>query len=104
MPGPLELIAPARIGSGLRRLLASSWLSNIGDGVALAAGPLLLAELTRNPLLISMSVLLQRLPWMVFGLYAGVLADRLDRRRLVATVDTVRAVVIGVLAATILTD
>jgi hypothetical protein len=104
MPGPLELIVPARMGSGFRRLLASSWLSNIGDGVALAAGPLLLAELTRDPLLISVAVLLQRLPWMVFGLYAGVLADRLDRRRLVALVDSVRAAVIGVLAATILTD
>ena len=104
MPGPLELIAPARMGTGFRRLLASSWLSNLGDGVALAAGPLLLSELTRDPVLISMAVLLQRLPWMVFGLYAGVLADRLDRRRLVATVDTVRAVVIGALAVTILSD
>lgn len=104
MSGVVELVAPARMGSGFRRLLASSWLSNLGDGIALAAGPLLLAELTRDPLLISAAVLLQRLPWVVFGLYAGVLADRLERRRLVALVDTVRALVIGVLAATVLTD
>lgn len=104
MSSLVELVAPARMGTGFRRLLASSWLSNIGDGVALAAGPLLLAELTRNPFLISLAVLLQRLPWMLFGLYAGVLADRLDRRRLVATVDMVRAAVIGALAVTVLTD
>lgn len=104
MSGVVELVAPARMGSGFRRLLASSWLSNIGDGIALAAGPLLLAELTRNPVLISAAVLLQRLPWMVFGLYAGVLADRLDRRRLVAVVDTARAALIGGLALTIVAD
>src|SRR5690606_17900727 len=104
MSGVVELVAPARMGSGFRRLLASSWLSNVGDGIALAAGPLLLAELTRNPVLISAAVLLRRLPWMVFGLYAGVLADRLDRRRLVAVVDTARAALIGGLALTIVAD
>jgi len=104
MSALVELVAPTRMGTGFRRLLASSWLSNIGDGVALAAGPLLLAELTRNPVLISAAVLLQRLPWMVFGLYAGVLADRLDRRRLVAFVDTTRAAVIAALAVMIMAD
>ncbi len=104
MAGALELVAPTRMGAGFRRLLASSWTSNLGDGIALAAGPLLVAELTRNPVLISAAVLVQRLPWMLFGLYAGVLADRLERRRLVATVDSVRAAVIAALALTIVTD
>ena len=104
MSGVLELVAPARMGGGFRRLLASSWASNLGDGIALAAGPLLVAELTRDPLLISVAVLVQRLPWMLFGLYAGVIADRHDRRRLVATVDASRAAVIGALALSIVTD
>lgn len=92
------------MGSGYRRLLGSTWLSNLGDGMALAAGPLLLAELTRDPVLIAAAVLLQRLPWILFGLTAGALADRLDRRRVVATGNRLRAVVIGALALAIGAD
>ena len=71
-----ELVAPARLGRGFRWLLASSWIANLGDGMTLAAGPLLVASQTLNPLAIAMAALLQRLPWLMFGLYAGVLADR----------------------------
>jgi hypothetical protein len=74
-----ELIAPSRLGRSFRWLLASSWLTNLGDGITLAAGPLLVASQTRNPLAVAMAAFLQRLPWLLFGLYAGVLADRLDR-------------------------
>ena len=49
-------------------------------------------------------MLLQQLPWLLFGLYAGVLADRLDRRLLVVTVDLLRVGVLVVLGAAIVTD
>ena len=76
-----ELIAPSRLGRSFRWLLASSWLTNLGDGITLAAGPLLVASQTRNPLAVAMAAFLQRLPWLLFGLYAGVLADRLRPAR-----------------------
>ena len=44
------------------------------------------------------------LPWLLFGLLAGALADRWDRRLLVIVVDLIRAAVLAVLALTILTD
>ena len=94
---------PRRLGVGFRWLLASSWISNLGDGITLAAGPLLVASQTKDPLLVAMAALLQRLPWLLFGLYAGVIADRLDRRRVVVTVDLMRTVVLAVLAVTIVT-
>ena len=47
-----ESIAPARLGRSFRWLFASSLLTNIGDGIALAAGPLLIASQTRDPLLV----------------------------------------------------
>ena len=99
----LETVVPARLGRGFRWLLASSWTSNLGDGIALAAGPLLVASETRSPVLVSMAVLLQQLPWLLLGLYAGAIADRVDRLRLVIVADLLRAVVLVVLAATILT-
>jgi len=69
-------------------------VSNIGDGIAVAAGPLLMASVTRDPMLVAAAAMLQRLPWVFFGLYAGVLADRLDRVRMVVAVDLARAVVL----------
>ncbi len=91
------------MGVGFRWLLASSWTTNIGDGIALAAGPLLVASQTQDPRLVALAAVLLRLPWLVFGLYAGALADRLDRRLLVIGADLVRAAVLVVLVASIVT-
>jgi predicted MFS family arabinose efflux permease len=102
--GPLDVIAPARLGPSFRWLLASSWVSNLGDGLALAAGPLLVADQTRDPFLVALAVVLQRLPWLLFGLYAGVLADRLDRRRLLLGVQLGRTGVLVALGGSIAAD
>jgi predicted MFS family arabinose efflux permease len=96
-----EVLVPARLGTGFRWLLASSWVSNAGDGIALAAGPLLVASLTRDPVLVSLAAMVQWLPPLLFGLVAGVLTDRLDRRRIVVVVDLARAAVLTVLTAAI---
>ena len=105
MPNPLaravEAISPGRLGHGFRLLLASSTLTNAGSGVSLAAGPLLVASQTRDPLLVSMAVLAQSLPALVFGFISGAVADRFDRRRVIALVNLGRAFVMAVLAATI---
>jgi predicted MFS family arabinose efflux permease len=101
-PGRItETLVPARLGRSFRWLLASSVATNAGDGIALAAGPLLVASQTRDPLLVSMALLSQQLPYLLFGFLAGAVADRMDRRRIVAIVDLGRAVVLVVLAATI---
>jgi predicted MFS family arabinose efflux permease len=107
VPNPLsaavEAVSPARLGRSFRWLLASSVISNVGDGVALAAGPLLVASQTRDPLLVSMALLAQTLPQLLFGVPAGAIVDRHDRRRLVAGVNLARALVLATLAATIVT-
>ena len=100
----VRAIAPPRFGIGFRWLLGSSWISNLGDGVAIAAGPLLVASLTDDALLIAAAAFLQWLPPLLFGLYAGALSDRLDRRRVIGVVNVVRALVLGIIAGTILTD
>lgn len=79
-------------------------MSNIGDGIALAAAPLLVAAQTRDPFLISLAALAQRTPWLFIGLYAGVLADRVDRRRLIVIGNVVRVIVLAGLTATIIGD
>lgn len=98
-----EAIMPGRLGIGFRWLLGSSWVSNIGDGIALAAGPLLVASQTHNAFLVALAGMASRAPWLLLGLWAGALADRLDRRRIVMIADLVRCLVIGLLCLVIAT-
>jgi MFS family permease len=91
------------MGTSFRWLVGSTWISNLGDGMGLAAGPLLIASQTQDPLLVALAGLLQRLPWLLFGLYAGALADRADRQRMVVTGDLLRAMVLGLLTVTLVT-
>jgi MFS family permease len=97
----IETIAPARLGRSFRWLLAAAIVNNAGDGVALAAGPLLVASQTRDPLLVSMALLSEYLPVLLFGVIGGAAADRFDRRRMVVVVNLGRAAVLAVLVATI---
>ena len=98
-----DRIAPPRMGRSFRWLLGATYVSNVGDGIALAAGPLLVASQTSNAILVAMAALLQRLPWLVLGLYAGALADRVDRRRMVMIADALRGVVLVGLSVVIVT-
>lgn len=103
MPSLGELIAPRRLGGSFRWLLASTWTSNIGDGIALSAAPLLIASVTSSPFLVAAGAMMQILPWLLFGLVAGSVADHHDRRRLVMLADGVRAVLVTGLVAVLVT-
>ncbi len=92
-----DAVAPRRLGRDFRWLLASSWTSNLGDGIALAAAPLLIASLTSSPILVAAGAMMQFLPWLLFGLLAGAVADHHDRRRLVMLANGLRAVIVLVL-------
>lgn len=95
--GVLGSVFPSRLGREFRRNVVASWGSNLADGLGLAAGPLLVASQTRDPLLVAMAPLLQQLPWLLFGLYAGVVADRVDRRWLIAAASVARGGLLAVL-------
>ncbi|MCP2637773.1 MFS transporter [Microbacterium sp. HD4P20] len=103
MPSLGELIAPRRLGRDFRWLLASSWTSNIGDGIALSAAPLLIASMTSSPLLVAAGAMMQFLPWLLFGLLAGAVADHHDRRRLVMLANGLRAIIVSALVVFLVT-
>ena len=83
------------------RLATASGLSNLGDGVFQIALPLVALGITRDPGAFASVTLVGRLPWLLFSLQAGALADRLDRRRTMTTVNIARAVLIGGLAVVV---
>ncbi|MEG3636677.1 MFS transporter [Micromonospora palythoicola] len=93
----------ARLGADFAKLWTASAVSNVGDGITMAAGPLLVASITDNPALVAGAVFVQQLPWLLFALLSGAYVDRLDRRRLVVTVNLVRAAALTTLALTIAT-
>jgi MFS family permease len=101
--GVLDRVAPPRLGRDFRWLLSSALVNNTGDGIVLAAGPLLVASQTHDPFLVSLAVTFDYLPWMLFGLIGGVAADRFNRRLLVIGANIVRAVVLVGLVVTIVT-
>jgi MFS family permease len=82
---------PKRLGGNYFKLLSASTISNLGDGIGIIAYPWLASAITRNPLLISLVIVVQRLPWLVFSLPAGVITDRYDRRTLMVISNTARA-------------
>lgn len=85
------------------RYWLSGFASDFGDGVRLAAFPLLAARMTGSPAAVATVTAVQGLPWLVLGAGLGVLVDRTDRRRVMVVVDVAQAAVIAGLAAAILT-
>ncbi|MFD7324460.1 MFS transporter [Streptomyces sp. NPDC059875] len=87
--------APAWRG-GYGRLWTAAVVSKFGDSLRAAAMPLLAASLTDDPLLIASVTACGYLPWLLFGLLGGAVADRVDQRRAMWAVDLVRG---GLMAA-----
>jgi MFS family permease len=82
----------------LRRIITASATSNLADGAFTIALPLVALSLTRSPAAFAAVTLVGRLPWLLFALPAGALADRLDRRTTMISVNVARAAAIGTLA------
>ncbi len=93
-----------RLGSGYRKLYLSTAISNIGDGMSMIAYPWLATAITRNPLLVAIVAAAQRLPWLVFTLPAGVITDRVDRRRAMVWMDLLRGTLTAVVAIAVLSE
>ena len=81
-----------------RRFLAATGLANLGDGIAVLAWVWVATTLTRDAGLVALVPVALRLPWVVFAIPAGLVADRLDRRRVVIAMDVLRALTLLVAA------
>jgi MFS family permease len=92
------------LGPGFRALYLGSLVTNTGDGIRLAALPLLATTLTSSPLLISAVTAAQYLPWVTFAPVGGALVDRWERRRIILVTQTWRGLVLGVLAVLVVTS
>jgi NRE family putative nickel resistance protein-like MFS transporter len=83
-----------------RRLWLAQLIAQLGESIALVAMPLLVYGMTGSAELLSLIFVLQLLPRIVLAPITGLLADRLDRRRLMIGADLGRAVVVALLPFT----
>ena len=83
------------------------WVGSVTSAAGTAVGSIILIWLvynaTHSALAISVLGIVQFLPTLGFGLLAGALIDRLDRRRLMFACDVARSVCFGALALFVLT-
>lgn len=92
---PVATGKPARdrLGVDFGKLWTAAAFSNLADGLGRTAVPLAATTLTRDPLMISVIGALAFVPWLVFGLPAGMIVDRFDRRIIMAAANTIRGAV-----------
>ncbi|MCX5201957.1 MFS transporter [Streptomyces sp. NBC_00237] len=92
--------APAWRG-GFGRLWSAAVVSKFGDSLRGAAMPLLAASLTADPVPVSLVTACGFLPWLLFGLVGGAVADRVDQRRAMWTVDLLRGALMAAFAVAV---
>ncbi len=97
-----EATPKTRLSPNYWKLWIGSSISNLGDGVSAIAYPWLASAVTRSPVLIALIAVAQRLPWLFFTLPAGVITDRVDRRKIMVTMDVLRGALTVVIAFTVL--
>ncbi|WKZ83634.1 MAG: MFS transporter [Acidimicrobiia bacterium] len=102
MTAAVETPARPKLSRNYWRLWTGSVFSNLGDGIGFIAHAWLASAVTRDPVLISLIAVASRLPWLVFTLPAGVITDRVDRRKLMVAMDVVRAGLVFAVAFTVL--
>jgi MFS family permease len=98
---PREGGEPRRLGVPFWRLWSASALSNLADGLVKIALPLVAVTVTNSPALVAGVALAVTLPWLLFALPAGALADRVDRRVAMLTANVARAAAVAALTVAV---
>lgn len=92
-----------RLGRDFGKLWTAAAFSGLADGIGRTAVPLIATTLTHDPFAISLVTALAFVPWLLFGLPAGMIVDRCDRRRVMAAGNAVRCAVALALAVSTVT-
>jgi MFS family permease len=76
-------ISPLRKYPDFRRLWTSGLISYFGSMITYVALPFQIKELTNSYIAVGLMGAVELIPLIVFGLYGGVLADKVDRRKMI---------------------
>ncbi|MFH8618801.1 MFS transporter [Streptomyces sp. NPDC017979] len=87
-----------------RLLRAAFMVSNTGDWIFRFALPVLVLQLTGSAVSTALTYAVEFIPFVVIGLFSGVVADRSDRRKLMIACDVVSALLVTGVGILCLTD
>ena len=76
-------VSPLRKYPDFRRLWSAGLISYFGSMITYVAIPFQIKELTNSYIAVGLVGAIELVPLIVFGLYGGVLADRVDRRKMI---------------------
>ena len=76
-------LAPLRKSVDFRKLWSAELISYLGTMFTYVAVPFQIKELTNSYVAVAISGLVEIVPLVIFGLYGGVLADAIDRKKLI---------------------
>jgi MFS family permease len=92
-------LTPLRASPAFRRLYVAGFVSMLGDQATYVTAPFQLRDLTHSTIAVGALGLIELAPLVVFGLWGGALADRVDRKRLVVGTEVAVAVATAALLA-----
>ena len=90
-----EVRGTLRADPDFRRYFAARLFSETGTVVTLIALPVLVYRISGSAPLTALVSMLEAAPYLLFGLFAGALSDRLDRRRVMVIADVADALLMG---------
>ena len=76
-------ISPLRKYRELRLLFASGMITRLGSAMTMVALPFQIKVLTNSYVAVGLMGIVQLVPLIIFGLYGGVLADSVDRKKMI---------------------
>jgi MFS family permease len=90
-------LAPLRKSKDFSLLWAAGLISYFGSMITYVAVPFQIKELTDSYVAVAISGLVEIVPLVIFGLYGGVLADALDRKKLIWVTEALSLLFTGML-------
>ena len=100
--GPAVTVACGRSAAGAG-VAGFTGAKNIGDGVLLVCWAWTASLLTRDPLSIATAPLMVRMGWLSFAVFASVISDRHNRKRLILIADRFPVLLLALFAGIIFT-
>ena len=90
-------LAPLKKSRDFRNLWASGLITYFGSMITYVAIPFQIKEMTNSYVAVALSAVVEIVPLIIFGLYGGVLADYVDRKKMVWATEAASLILTAIL-------
>ena len=92
-------LAPLKKYPDFRNIWAGGLITYIGSMISYVAIPFQIKEMTHSYIAVGISGIVELVPLIFFGLYGGVLADSVDRKKMIWGAEAANLLLVGILLA-----